>query len=157
MFDTFVYSEWLLDRWKRIPVESNLSKSETINSMGFCWHANQVILIIKIHAPFRFKKPKPKLFYTKSYTKSDHCIALSVLLSPSKSMLLWDLFDVTLACGDHATSQKVMQPLLALLYRIFPTKPVAEVWSKFWSWSFVKILKLVPASLLTSRTFDLLF
>ena len=49
-------------------------------------------------------------------TKSDHCLALSVTSSLSQTSC-GDLFDVTLACEDHITSQKVTQTLLALLYR----------------------------------------
>ena len=54
----------------------------------------------------------------------------------------WDLTDVTLACEDHTTSQKVKQPLLALLYRILPNQTNC---CRYWSGSFVKILKLSPA------------
>ena len=49
----------------------------------------------------------------------------------------WDLTDVTLACEDHTTSQKVKQPLLALLYRILPNQTNC---CRYWSGSFVKIL-----------------
>ena len=42
---------------------------------------------------------------------------------------------------------KIKQPLqksrkLSLIYRTLPNQTVTEVRSKFWSWSFVKILKL---------------
>ena len=132
---------------KRIPVESNLSKSEIIQSMGFCWHANKVILIIKIHAQFRFKKSLSQNCFTPSQIIVLPCPSFRHPASQCccETCLMWPW------------RVEITQPLkksciLSLPYftEFCQTKPVAEVWSKFWSWSFVKILKLSPA--LTAET-----
>ena len=56
----------------------------------------------------------------------------------------WDLIDVTLVCEIIKPLKKSRNRSLPYFTEFCQTKPVGEVWSNFWVWSYVQILKLSP-------------
>ena len=127
---------------------SKLSKNSVSNRCPalcatFCFHFQiDFKSWLRPHHPFRFIPdtiPLPFSEFSTKYTLCRHkhrkpdlntqTESLSIF-NPSSIIALpcpsvtfwpcWKLTNVALVCEDHATSQKVTQPLLALLYSILP-------------------------------------
>ena len=127
-------------------------------SMVFCWHANQVILIIRIHAPFRFKKSLSQTVLHLWFLSKASLIIVRPSVTHKVSAVvrlfwcdpgMWRSCNLSksLATSPCLTLQNFAKP--NQLLKLGPNFE-AEVLSRFWSWSFVKILELSPA--LTAET-----